>query len=369
MLYLDNAATSIKKPFRVYSSMIYNTLFCSANAGRGGHRLSLKNMEKVIETQELIAELLNIREPQNIAFTPNATYALNMAIAGTLADGGHVVVTQMDHNSVLRPVHRLGNYSVAKADKAGYVSAAAVEKEIRPDTKLVVCTHASNVCGTIMNVEEIGRVAKKHGAKFLIDAAQTAGCVNIDAEKMHADFIAFSGHKGLMGPLGTGGLYVRNPSLLKSVISGGTGSNSESLDQPHEMPDMLHSGTLNTPAIAALGAAVRFILKEGVRAIGERERYLALRLDEMLGNTKGIRCYGGKNKTGISAFNIGTLTSAEAEERIGNSVALRSGYHCAPLAHKALGTEDTGIVRVSFGAFDSLNTVQKVYKKVAMATQ
>lgn len=364
MLYLDNAATTVRKPWRVYASMAYNTLFYSANAGRGGHRLSLRNMEKVIETQELIAQLFNISEPQNIAFTPNATYALNMAMLGT---GGHVVVTQMDHNSVLRPVHRLGNYSVAKADMTGFVSAESVEREIREDTRLVVCTHASNVCGTIQPVEEIGKIAKKHGALFMIDAAQSAGCLDIDVQKLGADFIAFSGHKGLMGPLGTGGLYVKNPEALETVITGGTGSDSESLIQPHIMPDMLHSGTINAAAIAALGEGVRYILKEGAWAIGEHERYLAHRLDDMLRNTRGITIYGRREKTGLCAFNIRGMSSGEAETRIGKEIALRSGYHCAPLAHKALGTEETGAVRISFGAFDNMGSVNKAYRLIKEA--
>ena len=361
MLYLDNAATTVKKPWRVYAAMAYNTLFYSANAGRGAHRLSLRNMEKIIETQELIAQLFNISEPQNIAFTQNATYALNMAILGTK---GHVVVTQMEHNSVLRPVHHRGNYSVAKADMTGFVSAEAVEKEIREDTRLVVCTHASNVCGTIEPVEEIARIAKKHNALFLIDAAQTAGCVEIDAQKTGADFIAFSGHKGLMGPLGTGGLYVKNPQLLETVITGGTGSESQSLIQPHIMPDMLHCGTVNATAIAALGEGVRFILREGVKAIGERERHLALTLSDMLKNTKGITVYGRRGRTGVCAFNVRDMSSGAVADRIGESIALRSGYHCAPLAHEALGTSDRGVVRISFGAFDNMSSVNKAYRSI-----
>lgn len=364
MLYLDNSATTVKKPWRVYGALLYNTLFYSANAGRGGHKLSLRNMNKIIEVQELIAQLFNIPNPQNIAFTPNATYALNMAILGTLSNGGHVVVTQMDHNSVLRPAHKTGNYSIAKADKSGYVSVSDIERQIRDDTKLIVCTHASNVCGTIQPVEEIGELAVKHGIRFMIDAAQSAGCIDIDVQKMHADFVAFSGHKGLMGPLGTGGLYVKDPETLVPIITGGTGTESESLAQPAAMPDMLHSGTLNTPAIAALGESVKFILKEGAKAIGEHERYLALKLDSMLADIKDIELYGRENKIGITAFNRIGFSGSETEELIGDKIALRSGYHCAPLAHRALGTENVGTVRISFGAFDTEKQVNKAYKLI-----
>lgn len=361
MLYLDNAATTRRKPVSVYASMLYNTLFFSANAGRGGHSLSLRCMEKIVETQELLARLFNIPQPQNIALLPGATYAINMAMLGT---GGHIVVTQMDHNSVLRPAHLLGDYSIAAANEHGEVSIDAVESAIRPDTKLVVCTHASNVCGTIQPVKEIAAAAHRHGALFLLDAAQTAGCVNIDAQDIEADFIAFPGHKGLMGPMGTGGLYVKDPSRLRPVITGGTGSNSENAEQPRIMPDMLHGGTLNTPAIAALGTAVKFILREGAEAIGAHERYLALKLEERLRNTSGVKVYGTKNRVGITAFNIEGKSSAETEELFGGRIAVRSGYHCAPLAHKALGTSMTGAVRVSFGAFSRMRDVKRVAEMI-----
>jgi cysteine desulfurase family protein len=321
-------------------------------------------MEKVIETQELTAELFNISKPQNIAFMPNATYALNAAILGSAGKGEHIVVTQMEHNSVLRPVYRLGNFDVAEADAEGFVSVESVRAAMRPDTRLVVCTHASNVCGTIEPVEEICREAHKEGALFLLDASQTAGCVDIDEEKIDADFIAFPGHKGLMGPLGTGGLYVKDPTTLEAVITGGTGSFSESLEQPRIMPDMLHSGTINTAAVAALGKGVKFILKHGAAEIGRHERELAAELEEGLRRIGGIRIYGAKHRVGITAFNSGGRASSETEELLGGKIAVRSGYHCAPLAHAALGTADTGAVRVSFGAFDTRRSAKRMVRAV-----
>lgn len=271
MKYLDNAATSRRKPLGVYASMFKNTVFGSENAGRGGHKLSLAAVKEIVETQDEIAELFHIDEPQNIAFLQNATYALNFAIRGALHDGGHVIATQMDHNSVLRPVYEHGDYTIVKADKFGFVNPADVEKAIKGNTRLIACTHASNVCGTLQQAEEIGKIAKKHGVLFLLDTAQTAGCVDIDAERLNVDFLAFSGHKGLMGPLGTGGLYVRNPETLTPIVTGGTGSNSESVRQPDFMPDMLHSGTMNTPAIAALREGVRYIRRRGAENIGDRK--------------------------------------------------------------------------------------------------
>ncbi len=360
MMYLDNAATTLKKPASVYMRMMYSTVFGGGNAGRGGHKRSMKAVRAIVDTQDIIARLFNISNPQNIVFTQNATYALNTAIFGTVQDGGHIIVTAMDHNSVLRPAYHLGNYTVVRADKEGVVRACDVEKAICEDTRLIVCTHASNVCGSIQPVYEIGRIAKEHKIPFLIDTAQTAGCLNIDAEKMNADMIAFSGHKGLMGPLGTGGLYIKNPEKLSPLALGGTGSNSESIVQPDFMPDKFHSGTMNTPAIAALGTGVRFIMKYGVRAIGDYELYLANMLRNNFMNMDNVTVYGNDNTIATVAFNVGELDSEETFERLNGKAAVRAGYHCAPLAHKALGTEDRGVVRASFGIFNSKKDVEKM---------
>lgn len=360
MLYLDNAATTLRKPAAVYTSMMWNTVFKSVNAGRGGHKMSMYGMNGIIEAQDEIAELFNIYKPQNIAFTLNATYALNMVMIGVLLHGGHVIVTEMDHNSVLRPAYRLGNYTIVKADESGYVEPKDVQEAIREDTKLIVCTHASNVCGTIQPVEEIGKIAHKNNILYMIDAAQTAGCTEIDVQKLRADFLAFSGHKGLMGPLGTGGVYVRDPMTLEPVITGGTGSKSESLIQPLFMPDMLHSGTLNFPAIAALGKGVRYIKQRGLDEISQKERYLALKMESELLNMGGITVYGRKDRVGTTAFNIDGMSSSETAQKLSDKFALRAGYHCAPLAHKALKTIKTGVVRASFGAFNKNKDVEKV---------
>ena len=355
MIYLDSAATSRKKPVSVYASLITNTVFASNNAGRGTYRGSLASVRNIVKTQDVIAELFNIDKPQNIAFMQNATYALNTAIRGAVRSGGHIVTTQMDHNSVLRPVYELGNYTVVEACPTGFVRPADIEKAIRSDTEMIVCTHASNVCGTLQDAEEIGKIAQRHKVMFLIDAAQTAGCADIDVERLNVDFLAFSGHKGLMGPLGTGGLYVRDPSR-----------NSESIKQPDFMPDMLHSGTVNTTAIAALGEGVRYVLRHGAETIGAQERYLAKILEERLKNMNGVTVYGQDKKIGTVAFNVGHEDSAYVEELLGNAFAVRAGYHCAPLAHKALGTSERGAVRASFGAFskkgDAIKFADAVYK-------
>ncbi|MCD8391151.1 MAG: aminotransferase class V-fold PLP-dependent enzyme [Firmicutes bacterium] len=369
MLYLDNAATCMRKPLCVYKSLFYNTLFNSANAGRGSHAPSLRALNGVMEAQETIARLFNIDNPMNIAFTQNATYALNMAILGPVGGGGPVVVTAMDPNSVLRPVFSLGDYSVVEADEYGYVKPSDVEKAVRENTRLIVCTHASNVCGTIEPIVSIGKIAKRHNALFLIDAAQTAGCVSIDAKKTGADFIAFSGHKGLMGPLGTGGLYVRDENTLSPVITGGTGSQSESMRHPTFMPDMLHPGTVNAPAVTALGKAADFVARHGVDAIGKREREMANDFCAELKNMNNVKVYGKYNRTGTAAFNIIGRGSEETAEKISDIITVRAGYHCAPLAHRALHTDKTGAVRVSFGFYNTDRDVKKAVDAVWRAAK
>lgn len=364
MIYLDNPATSMTKPTAVYDAMYRNTVRCSVNAGRGGHWASVRGAEGVAACQEELAELFNIENPERIAFTQNATYALNMAIGGYLGRDDHVIMTSMEHNSVLRPVHRLCSYTVVEASSRGEINPKDIEHAIRKNTRLVVTTHASNVCGTIMPVHEIGQICKKYSLPYLVDAAQTAGIIPIDVEKMNIAMLAFSGHKGLMGPLGTGGLYVREDVRLYPVIVGGTGTESQNKNQLEGMPEMLHSGTLNTPAIMALGEAVRYIKKVGMENIEEKERALAESLFERLMNIDGVDVYGlhKGNRNGTVAFNIRGMDSQEAanilSERYG--IAVRGGYHCAYMAHQTLGTEKNGAVRVGFGAFSTTGEAESL---------
>jgi len=356
LIYLDNAATSAQKPLIVFGKLFKESLFTSINAGRGAHRKSLKAIEGINKTAELTAKLFNISDSSRIAFLPNATYALNLGILGVLKPDDHVIVTSMEHNSVLRPVTQKGNFTVVPADNDGFVPPEHIEQAIRPSTTLIVCTHASNVCGTVQDAEAIGKIAKKHKILFMLDCAQTAGCMKIDAEKIGADMIAFSGHKGIMGPLGTGGLYVSPEIELSPVITGGTGSFSESLIQPSVMPDMLHSGTMNAPAIMALGTAIECI-SDYTDEIFLYERKLAESFIEDLKNMNNIYIYGTdlKNRNGTVSFNIKNTDPAEIEDYFDREkkIIIRSGYHCAPLAHKTLGTEKTGTARVSFGYYST----------------
>lgn len=364
MLYLDNAATSFEKPKCFYRAMNKYTRKFSVNAGRGGHRFSIAGANGIGETAEKLCTLFGISNPDRIAFSQNATLSLNLAIGGVLKNGGHAVITQMEHNSVLRPVHGYGNYSVVKADKFGRIDPDDVRAAIRPDTRLVISTHASNVCGTVEPVAEIAAAAHEAGALFLLDAAQTAGCKPINISEIGADMLAFSAHKGLLGPLGLGGLYVNESVELEPIISGGTGSFSQLAEQPRHMPDMLQAGTQNTPAIMALGACVDYILKITPSAFAEKQKTLAYMLIERLMNMNGVTVYGITSpgigdRNGTVLFNIDGFESGTLCEILNDEfkIAARGGWHCAYPAHCALGSEKSGGLRVSFGAFSNKKSV------------
>ncbi len=369
MIYLDNAATSYKKPQEVISSIIKHTISDSVNSGRGSHKLSLRGSYLISDTQDSIAELFNIDDPSRIAFTQSATYALNLAINGVLLNGGNAIVTSMEHNSVLRPIHRLGNYTVVRANNEGFVNPDDIKKAIRPDTKLIVCTHISNVCGSIQPIQAIGRLARERGILFLVDAAQSAGILNIDVNTQNIDLLAFSGHKGLMGPLGTGGLYVGERVHLLPYITGGTGSYSKSLTQPEDLPDMLHSGTLNTPAIAGLGTAAKFINRNGTERILTHERQLAAYIIQKLKKVDNLTILGTEDmnrRNGTVAFTLDGIESQkvalELSERY--NIAVRGGWHCAYLAHETLGSDKSGAVRASIGFFNSAKDIDKLVDAV-----
>ncbi len=364
MLYLDNAATSYQKPECFYRAMNKYTHLASVNAGRGGHYFSIMGSSGIEDTSEELCDLFGIDNTQRLGFCQNATMALNMAIGGILKNKGHAIVTQMEHNSVLRPVHSYGNYTIVEADNLGRINPDDIKKAIRSDTSVIICTHASNVCGTIEPISEIGKIAHDFGILFLVDAAQTAGCRPINVKEMNIDLLAFSAHKGLLGPLGVGGLYVREGVLLSPVIFGGTGSFSHLLEQPSQMPDMLHAGTLNTPAIMALGESVRFIKKHSPEKIAAHQCELAFLLIEKLKNMKNVEVYGICDKSqgernGTVLFNVKGMECGELCEILNDKfkIAARGGWHCAYPAHVALGTEKSGALRASFGFFSNKKSV------------
>ena len=362
MIYLDNAATSFIKPQEVNKEFIKAAINNSINAGRGGYNGGAKSNEILYSARQSLATLFNIENPERIAFCYNTTHALNLAIKGVLTYGDHVIITSMEHNSVLRPVKELEktkrvSVSVLYADENGEIDVNRLERLIKRNTKLICMTHSSNVCGNIFDIYKASEIAKKHGVLFLVDAAQSAGVLDIDASKF--DMVAFPGHKGIMAPMGTGGLFVREGLTLNTIIEGGTGSLSESEWQPDIMPDRLESGTQNIPAIAGLGAAAKFITSAGTEKIKKYEDGLLNYFEERVRQMKNVTVYGGSKKTAICALNIKNRDCVEVAQILNDKydIAVRSGLHCAILAHKTLGTEKTGLVRFSFGFFNTMSDV------------
>ncbi|MBQ4161210.1 MAG: aminotransferase class V-fold PLP-dependent enzyme [Clostridia bacterium] len=363
MIYLDNAATTLEKPGVVYKTYFDAVRRYSANAGRGGHRMAMRASEMVSDAAEAVAELFKIDAPERIAFTCNTTLALNLAIHGLLKAGDHVVITGMEHNSVLRPVVHSGcAYSVAAADGFGCIAPAAVANAMRKNTRLVIVNHISNVCGQIQDIDAISKVVHARGAFLLVDAAQSAGVTAIDVVRQRIDMLAFAGHKGLMGPLGTGGLYVGAHVELSPLLQGGSGSESENVYQPSTMPDLLVSGTVNAPAIAALGSAVRYVQALGESALLSHERALADAFCARLREIPQVKLYRSETGgSGVVSLNIAHKNPVEVSSELDTKfgIAVRSGLHCAPLAHKSLSTYPAGTVRFSFGYFNTMRDVEK----------
>lgn len=359
IIYLDHAATSWPKPPEVIEAVRNAMLHDGANPGRGSHRMAVSASRIVFEARKALAELFRIANPNDIALTFNTTIALNMAIKGWLRPGDHVVATAVEHNAVRRPLEYLKrtigvNVTYVETDEQGRLDPGRVRDALLPDTRLVIVNHSSNLLGSILPVAEIGSITRKRGIKLLVDAAQSAGVLPIDVEAMGIDMLAFPGHKGLLGPQGTGGLYIHPDIVLEPVLHGGTGSQSEAAEQPDERPDRYESGTVNTPGLAGLAAGVRFVLHETVENIHNREWSLTQRLLEGLAAINGVRVFGppsGEARTGIVSFIIGSADPSETafilDQHYG--IAVRAGYHCTPLAHGAAGTMATGAVRASVG--------------------
>ena len=362
-IYLDNAATSFPKPESVYEAVLKTMREECGNPGRSGHRLSLSAGKNINGARVLCARLFHAQAPDSIVFTPNATAALNIAIKGILEPGDHVITSSLEHNSVSRPLYYLEKYGVkitkVPADLQHGLGANDIEKAAGPDTKLVVCTHVSNVTGTINDIGSIGSFCRDNGIFFLVDAAQSAGSRDLDVEDMHIDMLAFPGHKGLLGPQGTGGLYIRPGLELKTIIQGGTGSKSESLSQPQSMPDRFESGTLNTPGLAGLSAGIRFILGEGIEKIERVEADLTKRLIEGINALSAVRLIGPgleQNRGSIVSVCLEKTSPAEAALMMDSAfqVAVRSGIHCAADAHRSTGTlENGGALRISPNYFNT----------------
>ena len=367
MIYLDNAATSWPKPESVYQTMDGFLREKGGNPGRGGHSLAVAAGETVEETRRLVARLINAMERQRIIFTFNCTDALNLGLKGLLRAGDHVITSRIEHNSVVRPLAKLEQQGVKitrlpPSVKTGVVPAQDIERAITRETKLVVITHASNVTGVIQPIEEYGRITRKHGMILMVDAAQTAGRYRIDVQTGNIDLLAFSGHKGLLGPPGTGVLYIGNQVNLGSLREGGTGSHSELEEQPLTLPYRYESGTVNSVGISGLGAGVKYILSETMDTIHTHDQYLADRLIEGLSHIPGVTLYAAKDRTKqapVISFNIEGYGPGEAGVILDQTfdIKVRTGLHCAPAAHRTLGTYPSGTIRLSPGYF---NTVKEI---------
>lgn len=373
MIYLDNAATTLHKPQQVIDAVVH-AMQSMGNCARGTHEEALDAARTVYDARVRLASLFGCPRVDHVAFTANSTEALNMAINGLIDPGDHVISTDLEHNSVLRPLYRLeaehgAELSFVPADKLGNVDYADFERLMKPNTRAVVCTNASNLTGTVLDIERIAKTAHSHGALVIVDASQTAGCWPIDMKKMGIDVLCFTGHKGLMGPQGTGGICVKEGIEIRPFKVGGSGVQSYSRTHPAEYPTRLEAGTLNGHGIAGLGAAAKFISETGVENIHAKERSLMLRFYEGVKNIDGVTVYGDftKDKTAIVALNIRDYESGEVSYELSESygIATRPGAHCAPRMHKALGTAEVGAVRFSFSFYNTEEEIDEAVRAVA----
>ena len=373
MIYLDNAATTLHKPQQVIDAVVH-AMQSMGNCARGTHEEALDAARTVYDARVRLASLFGCPRVDHVAFTANSTEALNMAINGLIDPGDHVISTDLEHNSVLRPLYRLeaehgAELSFVPADKLGNVDYADFERLMKPNTRAVVCTNASNLTGTVLDIERIAKTAHSHGALVIVDASQTAGCWPIDMKKMGIDVLCFTGHKGLMGPQGTGGICVKEGIEIRPFKVGGSGVQSYSRTHPAEYPTRLEAGTLNGHGIAGLGAAAKFISETGVENIHAKERSLMLRFYEGVKNIEGVTVYGDftKDKTAIVALNIRDYESGEVSYELsqGYGIAIRPGAHCAPRMHKALGTAEVGAVRFSFSFYNTEEEIDEAVRAVA----
>lgn len=373
MIYMDNAATSWPKPDIVYNSVICCMKKYGANPGRSSHKMAIEAANILLYTREMLCELFDVTDPFSMIYSYNTTDSLNLVIKGILKEGDHVITSSMEHNSVLRPLKHLEKLGVqitiVQADSKGMVDPEDIKKAIKTNTRLIVTTHASNVTGTLLPIEEIGNIARSFGIPYLVDAAQTAGVLPMSFSKLPVDLVAFPGHKGLLGPQGTGVLYIRKGIELKPIRVGGTGSQSEELYQPDFLPDRYEAGTLNTPGIAGLGAGIQYILSKGQQKLLCQQLRLEKMFLDALSQIKNVTIYGPERleeRIGIISINIKDHDSSYISNILSENygIATRGGLHCAPLAHQTIGTFHQGTVRFSPGIFNTLEDVKLCIKAI-----
>jgi len=375
MIYLDNAATSFPKPESVYQTLDAFARQSLANPGRAGHKMALAAERALDDTRHLLNQLLHGKEPERFVFTLNCTDALNMAFKGVLNDGDHVITTDLEHNSVSRPLRGLelaGRISLTRltADGGGTVQPDDICKAITRRTRMIVLTHASNVLGTIQPIAAAGKIAREHDLLFLVDAAQTAGVIPIDIQAMNIDLLAFPGHKSLLGPTGTGALYVGPRAMVRPWREGGTGGDSASETQPGDMPYYLEGGTPNVLGLAGLSAGIRYVQERGLASIHEKEMDLLERFWQGLDELPGYQVFGHRNRherVATLSLRSETLPAAEIGGILDQAfgIAIRPGLHCAPYIHRSLGTFPEGAIRVSPGPFSTVDDIDQLLYALA----
>lgn len=366
MIYFDNAATTLHKPHEVIEAVVH-AMTTAGNASRGTHTGSLAASRTVYETRKKIADFFHCSRADHVIFTSNSTEALNIAICGTLGKGDHIISTDLEHNSVLRPLYHLeeqgASLTFLSANKKGCIDYDDFKRSIKPNTKAIVCTHASNLTGNVLDIERIGRIAKAHNLLFIVDASQSAGCIEINMETMNIDILCFTGHKGLLGPQGTGGLCIHESVEIRPFKHGGSGIHSYEKGQPQAYPARLEAGTLNSHGIAGLCVAINYINTITIPVIAKKEQELLWHFYKGICNIPEIHIYGDfdtKERAAILSLNIegydsGTVSDLLSQE---HDIATRPGAHCAPRMHQALGTTETGAVRFSFSSFNTMEEVE-----------
>ncbi len=372
MIYLDNAATTMRKPQEVIDAVML-AMGSMGNAGRGVNDASLSASRLIYDTRERLCRMFGGTDPRQVVFTCNSTESLNIAIRGLLNPGDHVITTMLEHNSVLRPLYDLEakgtSLTIIESDRSGNFDIEDMKKAVRPETKMIVCTNGSNLTGNYVELKPIGEFARERGILFVVDASQTAGVFPINVEEMKIDVLCFTGHKGLLGPQGTGGMYVREGVIIRPLKAGGTGVQTYSKSQPVQMPTALEAGTLNGHGIAGLHAALGYIEEHGIDAIRKREQELMRRFYEGVKDIENVTVYGDfdtMDRCAIVTLNIGDYDSSEVSDELltGYGISTRSGGHCAPLMHKALGTVEQGAVRFSFSHYNTDEEVDAAVKAV-----
>lgn len=373
MIYLDNAATTLHKPQQVIDAVVA-ALQSMGNSARGAHVGSLTAARTIYGAREKLAALFRCGRADRVVFTANATEALNIAIHGAIPPGAHVVTTDLEHNSVLRPLYRREaeeglSLSFVPADRQGRVDTADFARLIREDTRAIVCTHASNLTGNPVDIAAVGRIARANGLLFIVDASQTAGSLPIDMESMNIDILCFTGHKGLLGPQGTGGLCLGERAAVRPWKTGGTGVQTYSKTQPEQLPVRLEAGTLNGHGIAGLSAAVDYLRSVGLEAIRSHEEALTRRFYEGVSRIPGVTVYGDfsvRARAPIVTLNLGDYDSGQVADELSEryGIATRPGAHCAPRMHAALGTVEQGAVRFSFSFFTTEEEIDTAIRAV-----